>query len=50
MLYEVITGLKQISVGASGDVWGVNDAGQIWQRSNDTWVQVEGSLTLIELL
>ena len=44
-------GLKQVSVGIEGRVWGVNSADQIWTRPgvNGTWQLIEGALKWVSV-
>jgi virginiamycin B lyase len=46
--WEVIPGqLKQISVGSAQNIWGVNNANQIFRRVGDGWQRMPGALTQV---
>jgi len=45
---QVPGNLSQVSAGASGSVWGVNSAGQIWRwNGNGAWEQIAGGLVQV---
>ena len=46
---RMIGRLKHISVGASGDIWGVNSRNSIFRHDNDTWELIDGSLRQISV-